>query len=141
MGVSEVAQLRQRITDEYQAAKWGLSGLAYGAAQHRFITAKMESMGESFAELTEIVGSAQAAAKILADTLEDIPERPTQCTLVPILRRELGNTEETAILIDHIQEMWETMDILRARFGPERARTIIDTPSSGLSVQEDGPHG
>jgi hypothetical protein len=136
MAESEVAQLRQRIAEEYQAAKWGPSGLAYGTAQHQFITAKMESMGESFAELTEMVGSPQEAAKILANTLEDLPETLTQSTLVPILRRELGNTEETAILIDHIQEMWETIDLLIARFGPEQARKIRDTPSSSLSVVE-----
>ncbi|MBA2678742.1 MAG: hypothetical protein H0U76_10170 [Ktedonobacteraceae bacterium] len=41
MSVSEVAQLRERIANEYRAAKWGLSGLAYGTAQHQFITARM----------------------------------------------------------------------------------------------------
>src|SRR2546425_10913963 len=81
MAVSEVAQLRQRIADEYLAAKWGLTGLAYGTSQHKFITARIEHMGESLTTLIDLVGSPQVAAKILADTLEDLPERPTRCTI------------------------------------------------------------
>ncbi len=41
---SEVARLREQLATEYQAAKQGLSGLASGTAQHRFITHRMERM-------------------------------------------------------------------------------------------------
>ena len=51
MGVSEVAELRKRIAAEYMSAQWGLTGLAYGTAQHRFITHSMENMGQSFTQL------------------------------------------------------------------------------------------
>ena len=45
MGGSEVAQLRKPVADEYLLAQWGLTGLAYGTAQHRFITSKEEKEG------------------------------------------------------------------------------------------------
>ena len=44
MTESEVARLRQRIADEYLAAKYGLTGLASGVSKHEFITARMASM-------------------------------------------------------------------------------------------------
>ncbi len=47
MAQSEVAQLLQRLADEYQSAQWGLTGLAYGMSKHQFITAKMENMGKA----------------------------------------------------------------------------------------------
>jgi hypothetical protein len=136
MTVSEVARIRQRIADEYQAATWGLSGLAYGTSQHRFITAKMENMGDSFAELTELVGSPEKAIEMVNETLEALPETPKRFHIVDFLRRALENTEETTLLIEHIEEMWVTIDVLRARFGPERARKIIDTSSSFISESE-----
>lgn len=103
--LSEVAQLRQRIADEYLAAQWGLAGLASGTSQHQVITARMEHMGESFTTLTDLVGSPEAAIKMVADTLGHLPDMPTQCTLVDLLRRELDHTEEAAILVERIQEM------------------------------------
>jgi hypothetical protein len=68
--VSEVAQLRQRIAEEYQAAKWGLSGLACGTAQHIFITARMENMSRCHEQLSILVGSEQEATRLVAETLE-----------------------------------------------------------------------
>ncbi len=65
---SEVARLREQIAIEYLAAKQGLSGLASGTAQHRFITYRMERMGICHDELKKLVGE-QEAAKILADAL------------------------------------------------------------------------
>src|SRR6267154_1676883 len=135
---SEVARLRQQIANEYQAAAWGLSGLAYGTAQHRFITAKMERMGQSFTQLTQVVGSPETAIELMNETLDVLPEKPTRFHLFTILRHELGTTEETEMLLEHIQETWETIDLLRARFGSERAQKILDTPSSLLSEEEKG---
>jgi hypothetical protein len=126
--LSEVAQLRQRIADEYLAAQLGLTGLASGTSQHQVITARMEHIGESFTTLTDQVGSPEAAIKMVADTLEHLPNTPTQCTLVDLLRRELDHTEDTAILVERIQEMWKTMSLLVERFGLDVARKMIDAP-------------
>jgi hypothetical protein len=59
--LSEIAQIKQRIADEYLAAKNGLTGLAAGVSTHQFITQKMETMGKYQAELAIRVGQEQAA--------------------------------------------------------------------------------
>jgi hypothetical protein len=66
---SEVARLRQRITEEYEAAMHGLSGLAYGTAKHEFITRRMEQIGSCHETLKQLVGE-QEATRMLAETLE-----------------------------------------------------------------------
>jgi hypothetical protein len=137
---SEIARLRQRIADEYLAAQWGLTGLASGTSQHHFITARMENMGESFTQLTRLIGSPEEAIQMVNDTLEQLPDTPTRYTLLDFLQREFDHTEETTRLIKHIQEMWETMDLLRVRFGSERARKIIEAASSFTTEKEDKWH-
>ena len=67
---SEVASLLSRITAEYEAAQRGLSGLAYGTAQHEFISARMEKMGELHSELRSIVGD--SAMALIVDALENV---------------------------------------------------------------------
>ena len=42
---SEVAQLLQQISLEYEAATRGLKGLSAGSAKHSFITARLEQIG------------------------------------------------------------------------------------------------
>ncbi len=42
---SEVAQLLQQISLEYEAATRGLTGLSAGSAKHSFITARLEQIG------------------------------------------------------------------------------------------------
>ncbi len=54
---SEIARLRQRIAQEYEAAMRGLSGLAAGTASHEFITRRMEQMGTCHETLKQLVGS------------------------------------------------------------------------------------
>ena len=66
---SEVARLMQQIAEEYRAAQAGLSGLASGTAQHAFITAHLEHMGQCHEQLRTLVGSEQAT-RLLAETLE-----------------------------------------------------------------------
>jgi len=66
---SEIARLRQRIAEEYEAAMRGLSGLAYGTANHAFITSRMEQMGTYHETLQHLVGE-QEATRMLAETLE-----------------------------------------------------------------------
>jgi len=68
---SMVAQLKQQIASEYLAAKQGLSGLASGTAQHRFITHRMERMSMCHDELKELVGE-QEAARMLTEALETL---------------------------------------------------------------------
>jgi hypothetical protein len=126
---SEVAQLRQRIADEYLAAKWGLTGLAYGTSQHQFITSRMDNMGESFAQLTHLLGSSEKAMQIVVDTLEALPDKPTRQDVLKFLRQGLDESEETAMLIEHIAELWKIIDLLMARFGSKRALIIINAPS------------
>lgn len=132
MAVSEVAQLRQRIADEYLAAKLGLSGLAYGTSRHLFITSRMENMQRTHEQLQEIVGD-QAMA-LIALTLQDLSDLPTRDQLPGVLRHELGNGEETTYLIERIHTMWETMDLFVARFGNEAAQKIITTPERAITA-------
>lgn len=66
---SEVARLRQRIAQEYEAARRGLTGLAYGTAKHEFITRRMEQIGSCHETLKHLVGE-QEATRMLAETLE-----------------------------------------------------------------------
>jgi len=53
---SEVARLLAQINSEYEAARQGLSGLAQGIGQHRFITKRMEQIAELHAQLRDLVG-------------------------------------------------------------------------------------
>ena len=76
---SEVARLLARFRAEYEAAQWGLSGLAFGTSQHKFITAKMENMWKVHAELHDLVGD--TAMAMIAEDLNQVSdnlERP-QC--------------------------------------------------------------
>jgi hypothetical protein len=66
---SEIARLRQRIAEEYEAATRGLTGLASGAATHEFITKRMEQMGTCHETLKQLVG-VQEAARMMVETLE-----------------------------------------------------------------------
>ena len=67
---SEVTRLLSEITAEYEAAQRGLTGLAHGIAQHQFISARMETMGQLHSELKRIVGD--TAMALIVDALNDI---------------------------------------------------------------------
>ncbi len=124
MPISEVAQLRERIANEYMAAKWGLSGLAYGTAKHEFITKRMERMEEHRQELAQIVGSQQAII-LLAETLAALPDLPQRQAVLAVIKQMRGATEQTAHLLDCIQALWQTVDLLRQEFGAEDAHKIL----------------
>ena len=68
---SEIARLRQRIAEEYEAALRGLSGFASGSARHQFITKRMEQMGTYHETLQHLVGE-QEATRLMAETLETL---------------------------------------------------------------------
>ncbi|SRR5712691_4199934 len=63
---SEVAALRQAIEREYEAAGFGLFGLAQGTARYAWITARMERIASAHAHLCELVGTEQATAILVA---------------------------------------------------------------------------
>jgi len=67
---SEVAKLLSKITEEYEAAQRGLTGLAYGIAQHEFISARMENMSQLHSELQIIVGD--SAMALIVDALDSV---------------------------------------------------------------------
>jgi hypothetical protein len=67
---SEIVRLLAQISAEYEAAQRGLSGLAYGIAQHEFITARMENMGRIHTQLQSLVG--EAAIAMIAEQLNNI---------------------------------------------------------------------
>jgi hypothetical protein len=67
---SEVAKLLSKITAEYEAAQRGLTGLAYGIAQHEFINTRMENMGQLHSELQTIVGD--SAMALIVDALNNV---------------------------------------------------------------------
>lgn len=66
---SEVAQLRERIHLEYEAAQQGLYGTAQGTAQHAFITRRLENMADHHRALKQLVGEHEAIG-ILIEVLE-----------------------------------------------------------------------
>ena len=65
---SEVARLLRQISAEYGAARLGLSGLAHGVSQHRFITQRMERMYELHVQLHALVG--EEAVALIATRLD-----------------------------------------------------------------------
>jgi hypothetical protein len=71
MAQSEVAQLREQIQLEYEAAQSGLTGLSLGTNQHQFITTRMENLGTIHERLIALVGQTEAI-KILVETLEQL---------------------------------------------------------------------
>jgi hypothetical protein len=83
MGQSEIARVRQQIAAEYLSAQLGLSGLAEGITRHCFITVKMERMGASFETLAQMMGKEQAI-QIVAQTLQEVPERATRQNVLQV---------------------------------------------------------
>ena len=69
---SEVARLLAQINREYEAAQRGLSGLAQGVGQHRFITKRMEQIAELHAQLRDLVGD--EAMALITSQLDDSTE-------------------------------------------------------------------
>jgi hypothetical protein len=126
-GQSDIARMRQHIASEYLSAQLGLSGLAEGTSRHKFITTKMERMGESFDALAQTMGKEQAI-QIIAQTLQEIPEQVTRQDVVQVVLHEQGESEATHHLLNALQDLWATLDLLIERFGPEAVRKIIYAP-------------
>ncbi len=62
---SEVAQLLQWISLEYEAATRGLTGLSAGSAKHSFITARLEQIVTYHEQLVGLVGEVQATQLVI----------------------------------------------------------------------------
>ena len=75
---SEVAQLLQRISLEYEAATRGLTGLSAGSAKHSFITARLEQIGIYHEQLVSLVGEVQAT-QLVIELVEQKQEDSTPC--------------------------------------------------------------
>ena len=84
---SEVARWRQQYETEYQAAQWGLTGLACGTARHDFITKKMGNMQQCIQELTKMVGSQQTYALICGGETTQASPLPAHDASLPLSRR------------------------------------------------------
>jgi hypothetical protein len=127
VGQSEVARVRQKIAAEYRAAQLGVSGLAAGTSRHEIISHKMGCIGASFETLAQTMGKEQAI-RIVAQTLQEVPERATRQDILHVMLHQLGDSEETQYLLDYIEDLWNTIDLLTRHFGPETTRKIIDAP-------------
>lgn len=57
---SEIARLRQRIAEEYDAAGLSLTGFASGSVKHQFITKSMEQTCACHETLQHLVGEQEA---------------------------------------------------------------------------------
>ena len=68
---SEIARLRQKYAEEYEAAQRGLSGFATNVSRHQFITKKMENMERCQTQLAKLVGEREAA-RIVSDAVKDL---------------------------------------------------------------------
>ena len=67
---SEIARLRQRIAEEYEAAQRGLTGFAQGSAKHEFITVRTEHIGVCHQALKDLVGEGEAT-RMMVETIEE----------------------------------------------------------------------
>lgn len=73
MAGSEVARLLQRIREEEEAARRGLSEYAI-VSKHAFITARMENIDRCVNQLVAVTGSEEAAMHLLiGDQLQQEP--------------------------------------------------------------------
>ena len=64
---SEVRRILAQISEEYESAQRGMSGLSYGSSQHDFITARMGNIGNLHAQLQSLVGD--IAIEMIAEQL------------------------------------------------------------------------
>ena len=54
-----------------------------------------------------------------------VMEEVTRYSTLRELEHELGQSEQTAILLEALRDIWETLDELIGRFGLERATELI----------------
>ncbi|EFH86685.1 hypothetical protein KSD_37900 [Ktedonobacter sp. SOSP1-85] len=64
MHQSEIALLRQRIAEEYEAIKQGLNGLAWGTAKHEIMDLRMRRVDQYQGQLARHIGESEATLAI-----------------------------------------------------------------------------
>jgi hypothetical protein len=121
---SEVARIKAEIERTYLAAKLGLSGLASGTSRHNVINVKQERLSTLHEELQAVVGAKQAI-QMVAETLAQQPEVPSQQAILTAIRQELGQSEATDQIVQQIEHLWETRDLLVKHLGPDVTRRIM----------------
>lgn len=77
---SEVARLRQRIADEYEAAQLGLTGPAI-VSRHDFITARMQGIAQCHNELVKLVGEQEAMELIVEVNVQTVKKTSHGATM------------------------------------------------------------
>ena len=64
MSQSEVAMLRQKILQEYEAMKRGLPGPAFAKSRHAFIDARLKRVDNYHSQLALFIGEPEATLTI-----------------------------------------------------------------------------
>jgi hypothetical protein len=141
---SDVARIREQITNDYIAGKLGLDGLALGMGRHSFITKRQENIGALHEQLLSLVGD--EAIAIVIEATDAVPETLTRSDILAVFQRELADSVELEPLCNALQEAWNAVDLfdapvdllnlaafagvnrLRERFGDESARKMIFAP-------------
>jgi hypothetical protein len=126
---SEVDRISKQGVAEYRDTQWGETPSAVGRTPCTYF---MDYMENREGNTGNVVHTTQTSI-LLTETLASLPELPERSAILNILRHFLGNAEETEHLIDYLQEMWETIDLLIARFGNEGASKIIHAPGVRFS--------
>ena len=73
MDENEVAELCQRIAEEYEAMKHGPTGFALGTSKHAFIDARLKRVDGYYNQLAKRIGDLEATltiCKIYMQTME-----------------------------------------------------------------------
>lgn len=61
----------------------------------------------------------------------------TRYEILEKIREELGESEETEMLVDYIQDLWETVDLLKRKFSQERTLEIMHAPAPFIWLAEE----
>jgi hypothetical protein len=61
---SEIAELRRKILEEYEAMKRGLSAFTFGTSKHAFIDARLKRVDGYHNQLAEYIGEQEATRTI-----------------------------------------------------------------------------
>ena len=127
---SEVARLQQQIAAQYMAAKLGLEGLNVGTGRHDFILERQERVAFLHMELRVLVGD--DAMALIAETCDNLPDTATRSDILAVLRYGLGQSEKRELLGNDLQQVWETVDMLKEHFGDEQVWKLVFAPSSSI---------
>lgn len=75
---SDVRRLLQQIDCEYTAASLALTGLALGTSLHSFISARMEGIENTRAQLVNLVGDEDTANKLVFEQMNKSDDQAKQ---------------------------------------------------------------